>query len=221
MCKSIHAAASKNCLYFIFQNFKFDNTFHSILTPFPSFCWFFSFFRFHLRMCLQQFSYGFCESIDQSGQTAVLRRILLRQSKLVHATCRGHELEASGVRLFFRSLTRLSMKRQVKFVLFPAIGGLCYFYLPIRLLIFWDRLSQQFMEVVKLENMGHYRDDMIMPSDIFLLQVSLVLPFHIERSDQLLSLTRYWCFFSLLLPGWTCSSFAMEWTKTLLAHVLN
>lgn len=31
----------------------------------------------------------------------------------------------------------------------------------------------QFMEVIKLENMGHYRDDMIMPVDIFLLQVSV------------------------------------------------
>ncbi|XP_030530590.2 homeobox-leucine zipper protein ATHB-8 isoform X1 [Rhodamnia argentea] len=30
---------------------------------------------------------------------------------------------------------------------------------------------EEFMEVVKLENMGHYRDDMIMPSDIFLLQL--------------------------------------------------
>lgn len=32
--------------------------------------------------------------------------------------------------------------------------------------------SKQFMEVIKLESMGHYREDMIMPSDIFLLQVS-------------------------------------------------
>lgn len=29
------------------------------------------------------------------------------------------------------------------------------------------------MEVIKLENMGHYREDMIMPVDIFLLQVSI------------------------------------------------
>lgn len=28
------------------------------------------------------------------------------------------------------------------------------------------------MEVIKFENVGHYRDDMLMPSDIFLLQVS-------------------------------------------------
>lgn len=28
------------------------------------------------------------------------------------------------------------------------------------------------MEVVKFENVGHYRDDMLMPGDIFLLQVS-------------------------------------------------
>lgn len=29
------------------------------------------------------------------------------------------------------------------------------------------------MEVIKIENMGHYRDDMMMPAaDIFLLQVS-------------------------------------------------
>lgn len=27
------------------------------------------------------------------------------------------------------------------------------------------------MEVIKLENYGHYQDEMIMPSDIFLLQV--------------------------------------------------
>ncbi|OWM90942.1 hypothetical protein CDL15_Pgr019254 [Punica granatum] len=31
--------------------------------------------------------------------------------------------------------------------------------------------GSQFMEVIKLENMGHYRDDMIMPSDVFLLQL--------------------------------------------------
>lgn len=30
------------------------------------------------------------------------------------------------------------------------------------------------MEVIKLENMG-YREDMIMPGDIFLLQVSVIL----------------------------------------------
>jgi homeobox-leucine zipper protein len=30
---------------------------------------------------------------------------------------------------------------------------------------------EEFMEVIKLECMGHYRDDMIMPSDIFLLQL--------------------------------------------------
>ncbi|KAK4745535.1 hypothetical protein SAY87_011847 [Trapa incisa] len=30
---------------------------------------------------------------------------------------------------------------------------------------------EEFMEVVKLENMGHYQDDMIMPSDVFLLQL--------------------------------------------------
>ncbi|KAF4363254.1 hypothetical protein G4B88_016008, partial [Cannabis sativa] len=30
---------------------------------------------------------------------------------------------------------------------------------------------EEFMEVIKLENMGHYRDDMIMPVDIFLLQL--------------------------------------------------
>ncbi|KAG8487684.1 hypothetical protein CXB51_018237 [Gossypium anomalum] len=30
---------------------------------------------------------------------------------------------------------------------------------------------EEFMEVIKLENMGHYRDDMIMPGDIFLLQL--------------------------------------------------
>lgn len=34
--------------------------------------------------------------------------------------------------------------------------------------------SLQFLEVIKLENMAHYRDDMIMPSDIFLLQVSII-----------------------------------------------
>lgn len=33
------------------------------------------------------------------------------------------------------------------------------------------------MEVIKLENMGYYRDDMTMPGDIFLLQVS-ILEFH-------------------------------------------
>lgn len=27
------------------------------------------------------------------------------------------------------------------------------------------------MEVIRLENMSHYREDMIMPGDIFLLQV--------------------------------------------------
>ncbi|KAE8731708.1 Homeobox-leucine zipper protein HOX29 [Hibiscus syriacus] len=31
--------------------------------------------------------------------------------------------------------------------------------------------NEEFMEVIKLENMGHYREDMIMPNDIFLLQV--------------------------------------------------
>ncbi|KAG9145439.1 hypothetical protein Leryth_021353 [Lithospermum erythrorhizon] len=31
---------------------------------------------------------------------------------------------------------------------------------------------EEFMEVIKLENIGHYREDMIMPGDIFLLQVS-------------------------------------------------
>ncbi|KAK4786545.1 hypothetical protein SAY86_010378 [Trapa natans] len=30
---------------------------------------------------------------------------------------------------------------------------------------------EEFMEVVKLENMGHYRDDVIVPSDVFLLQL--------------------------------------------------
>ncbi|KAF3446397.1 hypothetical protein FNV43_RR11576 [Rhamnella rubrinervis] len=30
---------------------------------------------------------------------------------------------------------------------------------------------EEFMEVIKLENMGHYREDMIMPVDIFLLQL--------------------------------------------------
>ncbi|KAM7257974.1 hypothetical protein ACFE04_013715 [Oxalis oulophora] len=30
---------------------------------------------------------------------------------------------------------------------------------------------EEFMEVIKLENMGHYRDDMFMPGDIFLLQL--------------------------------------------------
>ncbi|PPR98474.1 hypothetical protein GOBAR_AA22208 [Gossypium barbadense] len=30
---------------------------------------------------------------------------------------------------------------------------------------------EEFMEVIKLENMGHYRDDMIKPGDIFLLQL--------------------------------------------------
>ncbi|XAR70843.1 hypothetical protein NMG60_11027874 [Bertholletia excelsa] len=30
---------------------------------------------------------------------------------------------------------------------------------------------EEFMEVIKLENFGHYRDDMIMPGDIFLLQL--------------------------------------------------
>ncbi|KAL5074106.1 hypothetical protein RYX36_013090 [Vicia faba] len=30
---------------------------------------------------------------------------------------------------------------------------------------------EEFMEVIKLENMGYYRDDMTMPSDIFLLQL--------------------------------------------------
>jgi hypothetical protein len=34
------------------------------------------------------------------------------------------------------------------------------------------------MEVIKLENMGYYRDDMTMPGDIFLLQVSCILEFH-------------------------------------------
>lgn len=33
-------------------------------------------------------------------------------------------------------------------------------------------LALQFMEVIRLENMSHFRDDMIMPGDIFLLQVS-------------------------------------------------
>lgn len=35
------------------------------------------------------------------------------------------------------------------------------------------------MEVIKLENMGYYRDDMTIPGDIFLLQVSnyFTLPF--------------------------------------------
>jgi hypothetical protein len=33
------------------------------------------------------------------------------------------------------------------------------------------------MEVIKLENMGYYRDDITMPGDIFLLQVS-ILEFH-------------------------------------------
>lgn len=28
------------------------------------------------------------------------------------------------------------------------------------------------MEVIRLENMAQYRDDVVMPSDIFLLQVS-------------------------------------------------
>lgn len=32
------------------------------------------------------------------------------------------------------------------------------------------------MEVIKLEGMGHYREDMIMAGDIFLLQVSVTLP---------------------------------------------
>ncbi|KAE8732610.1 Homeobox-leucine zipper protein HOX32 [Hibiscus syriacus] len=31
--------------------------------------------------------------------------------------------------------------------------------------------NEEFMEVIKLENMGHYREDMIMPNDIFLLQL--------------------------------------------------
>ncbi|KAL3650795.1 Homeobox-leucine zipper protein ATHB-8 [Castilleja foliolosa] len=31
--------------------------------------------------------------------------------------------------------------------------------------------NEEFMEVIRLENMGQYRDDVIMPSDIFLLQV--------------------------------------------------
>lgn len=39
-------------------------------------------------------------------------------------------------------------------------------------------ICKQYMEVIKIENMGHYRDDMMMPAaDIFLLQVSVL--FHI------------------------------------------
>lgn len=34
------------------------------------------------------------------------------------------------------------------------------------------------MEVIKLGNVGYYRDDMTMPDDIFLLQVSSILEFH-------------------------------------------
>ena len=37
-------------------------------------------------------------------------------------------------------------------------------------------LQKQFMEVIKIENFGHYRDDMIIPGDIFLLQVSSLSP---------------------------------------------
>lgn len=43
------------------------------------------------------------------------------------------------------------------------------------------------MEVVKFENVGHYRDDMLMPGDIFLLQVSSSFLNYINKC-QLLSL---------------------------------
>lgn len=33
---------------------------------------------------------------------------------------------------------------------------------------------KQFMEVIKLENMGYYRDDMIIPEDVYLLQVRVL-----------------------------------------------
>ena len=32
---------------------------------------------------------------------------------------------------------------------------------------------QQFMEVIKLENVDHYREDLMMSGDVFLLQVSI------------------------------------------------
>ncbi|CAK9163663.1 unnamed protein product [Ilex paraguariensis] len=43
--------------------------------------------------------------------------------------------------------------------------------LPLAHTIEHEEASSLFMEVIKLENMDHYREDMIMPNDIFLLQL--------------------------------------------------
>jgi hypothetical protein len=50
---------------------------------------------------------------------------------------------------------------------------ICYYLMPSQLISF-GFFFKQFMEVIKLESMGHYREDMIMAGDIFLLQVSLM-----------------------------------------------
>ena len=42
--------------------------------------------------------------------------------------------------------------------------------------------SEQFLEVIKLENMGHSQEDAMMPRDIFLLQVRIFFVY--EKSKK-------------------------------------
>lgn len=75
------------------------------------------------------------------------------------------------------------------------------------------------MEVIKLENMCHYRDDMIMPTDVFLLQVwqheHLCLGFSgkLKLSPFPCSKKLTYIYFSF--------SYVMAWTKMPLAHQQN
>lgn len=47
---------------------------------------------------------------------------------------------------------------------------------------------QQFMEVIKLENVDHYREDLMMSGDVFLLQVSTSFPSEFSQVRQMFGL---------------------------------
>lgn len=64
------------------------------------------------------------------------------------------------------SIYHLLLSKKSNTTFFPACKLTFLWFSPI-----------QFMEVIKLENMGYYRDDMTIPGDIFLLQVSNVLQY--------------------------------------------
>lgn len=131
--------------------------------------------------------------------------------KLVLVAYLSLELEALEGRSFFRLLTLLNMKRQVILLWNGNIFRLSMmlFYVNSCFL-----LALQFMEVIRLENMSHFRDDMIMPGDIFLLQVSFHYSFFpscfdlpLNYSFLVLSLNIFfWCnyviSFAVIVTWW-------------------